>query len=86
MTSGTLVMPKLGLTMTEGRLAEWKVAPGGAFAADATSEGQEAWAEYYAEQGLDPQGNPLPAEGAEATEDVQATDDVQAAGEADAEG
>ena len=23
-----LVMPKLGLTMTEGLLAEWKVAPG----------------------------------------------------------
>ncbi len=31
---------------------------------DGTSEGQEAWAEYYAEQGLDPEGNPLPAEGA----------------------
>ena len=30
---------------------------------DGTSEGQEAWAEYYAEQGLDPEGNPLPAEG-----------------------
>jgi small subunit ribosomal protein S1 len=32
------------------------------FDPDSTSEGQEAWAEYYAEQGLDPQGNPLPAE------------------------
>lgn len=29
-------------------------------AADFSSEGQEAWAEYYAEQGLDPEGNPLP--------------------------
>lgn len=28
-----LVMPKLGLTMTEGLLAEWKVAPGQAYAA-----------------------------------------------------
>jgi len=28
-----LVMPKLGLTMTEGLLAEWKVAPGDAYAA-----------------------------------------------------
>jgi len=28
-----LVMPKLGLTMTEGLLAEWRVAPGNAFAA-----------------------------------------------------
>ena len=28
-----LVMPKLGLTMTEGLLAEWRVGPGDAFAA-----------------------------------------------------
>ncbi len=28
----TLVMPKLGLTMTEGALAEWRVAPGDSFA------------------------------------------------------
>lgn len=28
-----LVMPKLGLTMTEGMLSEWRVAPGSAFAA-----------------------------------------------------
>ena len=34
---------------------------GTAFDSDGTSEGQEAWAEYYAEQGMDPQGNPLPA-------------------------
>ena len=34
---------------------------GTAIEGDGTSEGQEAWAEYYAEQGLDPQGNPLPA-------------------------
>ena len=33
---------------------------GASFEGDGTSEGQEAWAEYYAEQGLDPQGNPLP--------------------------
>lgn len=29
----TLVMPKLGLTMTEGQVAEWRRAPGEAFAA-----------------------------------------------------
>ncbi|HTO00156.1 MAG TPA: S1 RNA-binding domain-containing protein, partial [Microthrixaceae bacterium] len=34
------------------------------FDPDSTSEGQEAWAEYYAEQGLDPSGNPI-VEGAE---------------------
>jgi small subunit ribosomal protein S1 len=43
---------------------------GTAIESDGTSEGQEAWAEYYAEQGLDPQGNPLPATdaGADAAE------------------
>jgi small subunit ribosomal protein S1 len=45
---------------------------------DGTSEGQEAWAEYYAEQGLDPQGNPLPADGESA--------DGEAAAEPEAEG
>ncbi|MCB1258003.1 MAG: S1 RNA-binding domain-containing protein, partial [Microthrixaceae bacterium] len=44
--------------------------------AEGTSEGQEAWAEYYAEQGLDPNGNPLEA--------VEATDAVEAAEEAEA--
>jgi small subunit ribosomal protein S1 len=34
---------------------------GTTFDTEGTSEGQEAWAEYYAEQGMDPQGNPLPA-------------------------
>jgi len=33
---------------------------GATFDSEGTSEGQEAWAEYYAEQGLDAQGNPLP--------------------------
>ncbi len=33
---------------------------------DSTSEGQEAWAEFYAEQGLDAQGNPLTEAEAEA--------------------
>jgi small subunit ribosomal protein S1 len=33
---------------------------------DSTSEGQEAWAEFYAEQGLDAQGNPLSEAEAEA--------------------
>ena len=47
---------------------------------EGTSEGQEAWAEYYAEQGLDPQGNPLPAEGDEAA----AVTDAGAVGEAPA--
>jgi small subunit ribosomal protein S1 len=42
---------------------------GTAFDSEGTSEGQEAWAEYYAEQGLDPQGNPLPDDGA-ATDDA----------------
>jgi small subunit ribosomal protein S1 len=40
---------------------------GAAIEGDGTSEGQEAWAEYYAEQGLDPQGNPLPASDESAT-------------------
>ena len=31
-----IVMPKLGLTMTEGTVAEWPVAEGGAFAAGQT--------------------------------------------------
>ena len=31
-TSADLVMPKLGLTMTEGRVAEWVVKPGAPFA------------------------------------------------------
>ncbi len=31
-----LLMPKLGLTMTEGALVEWSVQPGAAFAAEAT--------------------------------------------------
>ncbi len=45
---------------------------GPALDGDGTSEGQEAWAEYYAEQGLDPQGNPLPdAEGAAPEESVE---------------
>ncbi len=46
---------------------------GTGFDPDTTSEGQEAWAEYYAEQGLDPSGNPLtetPAEEAPAAVDV----------------
>ena len=30
---GELRMPKLGLTMEEARVAEWKVAPGSAFRA-----------------------------------------------------
>lgn len=33
MPAATLVMPKLGLTMEEGLLAEWKVAPGDRFRA-----------------------------------------------------
>jgi hypothetical protein len=36
MPENTLVMPKLGLTMTEGTLAEWKVSPGQSFAAGDT--------------------------------------------------
>jgi len=28
-----ILMPKLGLTMTEGEIAEWRVGPGDAFAA-----------------------------------------------------
>lgn len=32
-SENTLVMPKLGLTMTEGTLVEWKVSPGQSFAA-----------------------------------------------------
>ena len=47
---------------------------GATFDADATSEGQEAWAEYYAEQGLDPQGNPLPAEGEVLIDEVVASE------------
>ena len=31
--SQTLAMPKLGLTMTEGQVAEWRRAPGEPFAA-----------------------------------------------------
>ena len=34
--SRLLVMPKLGLTMTEGAVAEWTVAPGARFAAGDT--------------------------------------------------
>ncbi len=48
---------------------------------EGTSEGQEAWAEFYAEQGLDPQGNPLPDTGADA-----ATEPVDAGTEETAEG
>jgi small subunit ribosomal protein S1 len=54
---------------------------GVSFEGEGTSEGQEAWAEYYAEQGLDPQGNPLP--GADAAPDT--TDEPAAEGVADAE-
>ncbi|MGB3413011.1 MAG: 30S ribosomal protein S1 [Microthrixaceae bacterium] len=50
------------------------------FDPDTTSEGQEAWAEYYAEQGLDPSGNPI-EEGSE----EQAAVPVDAADEAPAE-
>ncbi len=51
---------------------------------DGTSEGQEAWAEYYAEQGLDPQGNPLPVDGAEpAADTAAAADEVAASDDAD---
>jgi small subunit ribosomal protein S1 len=47
----------------------------GGFDPDASSEGQEAWAEYYAEQGLDPQGNPLPeADGTVLVEEVVASE------------
>ena len=48
---------------------------------EGTSEGQEAWAEFYAEQGLDPQGNPLTDAGAEAAGEV-----AEAGGEEPAEG
>ncbi len=54
---------------------------------EGTSEGQEAWAEYYAEQGLDPQGNPLPGadEAAPAAADEPA-DEAPAEAIADAAG
>ncbi len=48
----------------------------GTFETDGTSEGQEAWAEYYAEQGLDPQGNPLPAADEAVAEDAVVEDAV----------
>ena len=54
---------------------------GVSFEGEGTSEGQEAWAEYYAEQGLDPQGNPLP--GADAAPET--TDEPAAEVVADAE-
>ena len=47
-----------------------------------TSEGQEAWAEYYAEQGLDPQGNPLPVEGADSSAEAAAEADPADAADA----
>jgi len=33
-TLADLVMPKLGLTMTEGTVAQWAIAPGASFGAD----------------------------------------------------
>ena len=48
---------------------------GPALESDGTSEGQEAWAEYYAEQGLDAEGNPLPAASGDAAADETAVDD-----------
>ncbi|MEI2699225.1 MAG: 30S ribosomal protein S1 [Microthrixaceae bacterium] len=53
---------------------------GAAIDGEGTSEGQEAWAEFYAEQGLDAQGNPLPADDAaagDASGDVVAEDAAQ---------
>lgn len=57
---------------------------------ETTSEGQEAWAAYYAEQGLDIDGNPLPTEGEEgnhddgaAAEDSAAVEEVAAEPEAE---
>ena len=60
---------------------------GVSFEGEGTSEGQEAWAEYYAEQGLDPQGNPLPGadEAAPAAADEPA-DEAPAEAIADAAG
>lgn len=61
---------------------------GTAIEGDGTSEGQEAWAEYYAEQGLDPQGNPLPAadagaDAAEATETAEPTEPAEGGDDGD---
>ncbi|CAN5661066.1 30S ribosomal protein S1 [soil metagenome] len=55
---------------------------GTSFDPDTTSEGQEAWAEYYAEQGLDPQGNPFPdADGVLVDEVVASEPEVEVAEE-----
>jgi small subunit ribosomal protein S1 len=70
---------------------------GSEFDPEATTEAQEAWAEFYAEQGLDAEGNPLPDAGAvteaaadaadpDATTDVDATASTEeAAGAEDTE-
>jgi small subunit ribosomal protein S1 len=70
---------------------------GSEFDPEATTEAQEAWAEFYAEQGLDAEGNPLPDTGAvteavadavdpDATTDVDATASTEeAAGAEDTE-
>ncbi len=55
-----------------------------ALESDGTSEGQEAWAEYYAEQGLDAEGNPLPAPSGDAVAAETSVDDGAPAGDAPA--
>ena len=52
---------------------------GGDIDPDATSEGQEAWAEYYAQQGIDaPVPGATDEDGAEGTEAAEATESVDA--------